>query len=253
MTFRTSALLYLFASGFLACYASAIARSKNSMEATFILPASPTVTRSIQNSNPTSSHELTYAKSQIISSGYGLYYHQSSSQLQAKKKKAAPAAAKKVQVKLLKHVPGSGQAGEVILVTPAFFNNKLRPNQSAEIISNEEVADAAAKKEAKEKEEKAKATELREILNDVTLQLKRKAGPDGQLFGGIGPKIIMSELQSEVTDVYLNEKWVKVAEVLDENEKKIRGDIKHTGEFRAKIALLSGISAKIGITVEAEE
>jgi large subunit ribosomal protein L9 len=227
-------------------FASA-AQPTNTREATFIVPASPTVTRSSKNI-PITDH-LTYARSQVITSGYGLY---SSTQLQSKKKKAAPAAAKKVQVKLLKHVAGSGQAGEVIQVTPAFFNNMLRPNKSAEIISDEQVAEEESKKQENESKNKAKANELQEQLIGITLRLKRKAGPDGQLFGGIGPKIIMSELQAVVNDSFLDQKWVKVAEVLDENGKKIRGDIKYTGDFGAKIALLSGISAKIGITVEAE-
>jgi large subunit ribosomal protein L9 len=227
-------------------FASA-APTTHTREATFIAPASPTVTRSSKNI-PITDH-LTYARSQVISSGYGLY---SSTRLHAKKNKAAPAAAKKIQVKLLKYVAGSGSIGEVILVTPAFFNNKLRPTKSAEIISDEEVAEQESIKQEKEDKNKAKATEMQEQLIEITLQLKRKAGPDGQLFGGIGPKTIMTELQAVVNDSFLDQKWVKIAEVLDENGKKIRGDIKYTGDFGARIALLSGISAKIGITVEAE-
>eukprot|EP00980_Cylindrotheca_fusiformis_P019447 scaffold6708_cov134-Cylindrotheca_fusiformis.AAC.17 len=232
--------LVLFASCWIELV-SAFTRSTTFEEATLIKPASP-----IRNSS-----SRTVAAQQL-----GLSYArrpESPTQLQAKKKKTAPAATKKVQVKLLKHVAGSGQAGEVILVTPAFFNNKLRPMQAAEMISDEEVAEELAKKEAKEKEERAKAEELKETLDAIALQLKRKAGPDGQLFGGIGPKTIMSELQAEVNDDYLNNKWVKVTEVLNEDGKKIRGDIKHTGDFGAKISLLSGISAKIDISVEAEE
>ena len=182
------------------------------------------------------------------SPGYGTSY----SSLYAKKKKNAPAAAKKVQVKLLKHVAGSGQAGDVIQVTPAFFNNKLRPNKSAEIISDEQVAEEQSQAEEDERIKTSKASELQELLSGMIINIKRKAGPDGQLFGGIGAKLIMEEVQKKVTDEFLNEKWVKVTEVLDENGKKMRGDIKHTGEFGARIALLSDVSAKLSLVVEAE-
>ena len=94
---------------------------------------------------------------------------------------------------------------------------------------------------------------MQEKLGETTLVLSRKAGPDGQLFGGIGPKIVMAQLQDEIGDDYLGEKWVKVSEMLDEKGKKIRGDIKHTGDFGARISLKKDVSAKIKILVKAEE
>ncbi|CAJ1932607.1 unnamed protein product [Cylindrotheca closterium] len=235
-----------------------------SWHATFIPAASPVATR--RNAN---AEALSFARSQMISGGYGLYpptttsttmttskntaaAASTSTQLFAKKKKVAPAAAKKIQVKMLKHVAGTGQAGEVVLVTPAFFNNKLRPQQAARMITDEEVAEETAEKQMKEDADRTKANELKETLDELELKLVRTAGPDGQLFGGVGPKVVMSELQSEIADDFLNNKWVKVTEVMDENGKKMRGDIKTVGEFGARINLLSGISAKIGIKVEAE-
>lgn len=171
-------------------------------------------------------------------------------QLYSKKKKAAPAAAKKIQVKMLKHVAGTGQAGQVVNVTPAFFNNKLRPTKSAVVISDEQVEqeEAAAAAEAKEKREKAEA--LKEKIAAITLTITRKAGPDGQLFGGIGPKVIVEELKSRIEDDYLSSKSVKITAVTDEDGKKMRGDIKHTGNFGATIALSKDISARLPIVVE---
>jgi len=238
--------------------------SYTSREATFIPPASPIVTRAT-TTKTNNVEALSFARSQMISGGYGLYptttpnnfaptsaTTTSSTQLFAKKKKAAPAAPKKVQVKLLKHIAGTGQAGQVVKVTPAFFNNKLRPQQAAKIITDEEVAEEISEKQKKQDAEQQKANELKEQLDDLTVVLTRKAGPDGHLFGGIGPKVIMKALQSEIGDDFLSKKSVKVAEVLDENGKKMRGDIKTTGTFGSRINLLKGISAKIGITVQAE-
>jgi large subunit ribosomal protein L9 len=245
--FHKSAIIFLVLSRCVFAWAA------RSIEATFIAPAAPTVTGSASFHLPTSvskSESLSFARSQVVSSGYGLY---SPSALQAKKKKtSAPAGGKKIQVKLLKHVAGSGQAGDVIQVTPPFFNNKLKPTQLAIIISDEEVAKEKAEADDKASAEKSKANELQEVLNETTLIIKRKAGPDGQLFGGIGSKVIMEKLKEIINDDFLSEKWIKVAEISGEDGKKMRGDIKHTGEFGARITLLSDISARIVVSVHAE-
>jgi len=164
----------------------------------------------------------------------------------------------KVQVKLLKHVAGVGQAGEVVLVTPAFFNNKLRPSQSAKVISDDEVTKQQNDEIQKEKESMDMAKILQEKINDSTIHIMKKAGPDGHLFGGINIKMIVSELQeslgTEYKD-YMGQKNVKVLELSmqgDGNQQKVSGDIKNTGSFVAKISLRKEISAKFNIVVEAE-
>jgi large subunit ribosomal protein L9 len=168
------------------------------------------------------------------------------------KKKAAPAAVKKIQVKMLKYVAGTGSVGEIVMVTPAFFNNKLRPSSSAVMISDEEVAKAKAEAAALEKETNAKAEALKERMDDLSLQLKRKAGPDGQLFGGIGPKAIVEELNKVLADDFLHHKGVRIAAITDSDGNSMQGDIKHTGEFGATLSLTRDISATFAIIVEPE-
>ena len=161
----------------------------------------------------------------------------------------------KVQVKLLKHVAGTGQAGEVVMVTPAFFNNKLRPTKSAQMISDEEVAREQSESEQQDKEATETAEALQAKISELTLKLTRKAGPDGQLFGGINAKMIITELQAKIGDEedFLSQKGVKITELVDGDGKKIRGDLKHTGTFTSKISLRQDISAKFDILVEPEE
>ena len=214
--------------------------------ASFVAPAAPTVTTLTAfpvNLPTTRDYKIPTTAYRITQT----------SSLYAKKKKNAPASTKKVQVKLLKHVAGTGQAGDVVQVTPAFFNNKLRPNKSAEIISDEQVEEERSQAEENDILRKAKASELQERLTDTTITIKRKAGPDGQLFGGIGAKIIMNEILAEIQDDFLEGKGVKVTEVLDGNGKKIRGDIKHIGDFGARVALLNGVSAKLAVAVREED
>ena len=74
-----------------------------------------------------------------------------------KKKDTTVGKGSKVQVKLLKHVAGTGQAGEIIMVAPAFFTNKLQKTGSAKRISDEEVQKEMAEKDSLTKEQKANA------------------------------------------------------------------------------------------------
>jgi len=188
-------------------------------------------------------------------------------QLFGKKKKKGDGSAKpKVQVRLLKHISGTGQAGDVIQVTPAFFQNKLRPTKSAELISDDQVAKEKAEKVAKEEKTTATATSLREQLlsslnNDdddgACLVITKKAGPTGQLFGGINAKAILEHIvqsdtinDEEQQQFLKSNRGVKITALKDESGKKMRGDIKHTGTYGATIALTKDISADISITVE---
>jgi ribosomal protein L9 len=197
--------------------------------------------------------------------------------LHAKKKGGAGGAAaasttatKKIQVKLLKHVAGTGQAGEVILVTPAFYNNKLRPTKSAQLISNDEVQRELAARQKEQAEMQARAMAIKELLeienSDDTapfLKIARKAGPGGQLFGGIGAKCLVQELQNrleqdELLDEdlreFLKSKGIKITSIVQaKTDEALPGDIKQTGDYSATIALATGESAKFDISVTAEE
>lgn len=166
-------------------------------------------------------------------------------------KKAAKA--KKIQVRLLKPVSGTGQKGDVVQVTPAFFQNKLRPTHLAEIITDQEVQEMESERAAAENEERQRASALKDELLEMTISIKRKVGPDGQLFGGIGPKVIMDELQNVVNDDFLKQKSVKITAIMDGDGKKMRDDIKHVGEFGVEIVLSKGISSEFNISVQPEE
>ena len=172
--------------------------------------------------------------------------------LHLSKKKTVPAAVKKIQVKMLKYVEGTGHLGEIVMVTPAFFQNKLRPSASAIMITDEEVMKEKSEAETLEKETRAKAEALRERIVDLSLLLKRKAGPDGHLFGGIGPKCIMEELEKSTNDDFLKQKGVKIISITNEDGSDVNGDIKHTGVFKASLSLTKDISGSFGIIVEAE-
>jgi large subunit ribosomal protein L9 len=169
--------------------------------------------------------------------------------LQSKKKATAPVSSKKLQVKLLKQVPGTGQKGEVIYVSPAFYQNKLQPSQSATIISDDQVEKENDSKRKQQEELDQKAAAYKALLESNTILITRKTGPDGQLFGGVGIKQIANELPSGY-----DESRFKITAILDQDGNKIKGDIiKHVGDnFGAMIQLTKDIEATIRISVEAQ-
>jgi ribosomal protein L9 len=247
--------------------------------ATFVPPASPTATRSqplswFVQTTPHPTRAASYSSTTTTTTTSPIFG--AATALQAKKKgggggatssSAPTSATKKIQVKLLKHVAGTGQAGEVIMVTPAFYNNKLRPTKSAQLISNDQVEQELAEKQKQQAEMQARAMAIKEMLEmessgDVPfLKISRKAGPGGQLFGGIGTKCLVQELQTRLQNEldddlrdFLKTKGIKITSIVDaKSGETLSGDIKHTGEFFATIALISGESAKFDISVTAEE
>jgi len=167
----------------------------------------------------------------------------SATALFGKKKKSGESAARgssgKIRVKLLKHVAETGQAGDVVMVSPILFDNKLRPKKLARRISEEEVQQDIEEKQAKNEELLSGAKTLRSILNDddddgdgsssPSYALKipdNKTGPDGKkLFGGIGPKKLLEALQLDVAEFgAFQKRFAKQVSLLDVEEREEEGD-----------------------------
>lgn len=170
-----------------------------------------------------------------------------------KKKDTTVGKGGKIQVKLLKHIAGTGQAGDIINVAPAFFRNKLEKSGSAIRISDEEVEQETTEKMQKDAAERASANDMKEKIDSMTLTLIRKAGPELQLFGGINYKTILGELKNEFPKGALDAKYIKITQVKGEDGKVLKHDIKYIGEYEATISLLKGISAIFKVSVVVEE
>ena len=179
----------------------------------------------------------------------------------------------KIQVVLLEQVPNIGQSGDVVFVSSAIFQNQLKRNNKARLISAEEVQRMEEERAQEEKEmiEKAKATKemLEEAMvekisdaeqcsssedeNDicgVALELKRKAGPEGNLFGGVNPKMIMEELKSRYPSGSWDGRQVKVTDVKDSDGKDVKKkDIKHTGDYTVTVALGKGVDVTFIVSI----
>ncbi|OEU12836.1 hypothetical protein FRACYDRAFT_263069 [Fragilariopsis cylindrus CCMP1102] len=158
----------------------------------------------------------------------------------------------KIQVKLLQHIAGTGQAGDVIMVNPIFFDNKLRPQKLARKINDDEVQNDIENKQENTKQCNQEATTIVQLLGteessssskQYTLSfLDNQTGPDGlKLFGGIGPKKLLDALKLDCNefDLYSKEhtKLVSIVDVLEEEEME-------------KVALTKEINVMIRVIVE---
>lgn len=139
--------------------------------------------------------------------------------------------------------------GDVVMVTPAFFNNKLRPTGSAEKISDEAVAAERKEKDDKRRQVLDAATDVQSKINDMEITLKMKAGPEGHLFGSVNNKSILKELQSQFPKGAMGKK-AKIVSVKDGNgNEELDGDIKDLGTYTARIELLKDFEAKFTVQI----
>jgi len=154
---------------------------------------------------------------------------------------------------MTKHVAGTGNIGDVILVAPAFYENKLKKTQSARPVTDEEVEQQKSEQKQQQQERDAMAIKAKEQLENMKIVFEKKAGPEGHLFGGIKPKDVLLECKSKFPkkSKAMEGKAVKVLGLLDEEGKDIGHDIKELGVYIATISLGSDVQAKVAITVKA--
>ncbi|WP_277584072.1 50S ribosomal protein L9 [Psychrobacillus antarcticus] len=103
-----------------------------------------------------------------------------------------------MKVVFLKDVKGKGKKGEVKNVADGYAHNFLLKNKFAVEVNAAALSALEGQKKKSEKEaaqELADAKNLKETLEQLTVELKAKSGNDGRLFGSITTKQIASQLE----------------------------------------------------------
>ncbi|KAL9180458.1 hypothetical protein ACHAXT_008428 [Thalassiosira profunda] len=252
----------------------------------FVPPASPTLVSPLAPRQSAAGWPSTAKQHQArinhqIATGYGTYTADSPSptSLFGKKKKGGGGgggtATKKgkLQIQLLETVPQLGQKGDVIFVASAVFHNQLRGANKARLIGEEEVKQMEAEQEEEQKEMAENARRTKAMLEEamvenlggeeqcddngdicgVALELKRKAGPEGNLFGGVNPKMVMEALKERYPEGSWDGKQVKLTEVKDMEGKDVKKkDIKHTGEYTMSVSLGKDVDVTFVLSIAAE-
>ena len=147
-----------------------------------------------------------------------------------------------MKVILLEDVRGSGKSGDVVNVSDGYARNMLIPRGLAVEATPQNVKQLEKKKEAIAKkfaEDKAAALEMKKKLEEITIEVKTKAGKNGKVFGSVTSADIAEALQAQGFDV---------------DKKKIQLDspIKATGTTDVNVKLFTEVSGKVEVNVVSE-
>ena len=148
-----------------------------------------------------------------------------------------------MDVILLEKLPNLGGLGEVVKVKAGFARNYLIPQGKARRATPENIAEFEVRREELEKlqsEALAQAQARAEKLEGLMLQITRKAGVDGKLFGSVTNADIAEALEAAGHDV------PKAAIRMPQ------GPLKQIGDHDVALALHADVTAQIKVSVLGE-
>lgn len=145
-----------------------------------------------------------------------------------------------MKVILLKDVKGTGKKGEVKEVNDGYARNFLIKKKFATEADKGSLKEFDEKNKSKERKEKIALEEavlLGKQMENISLQIKTKAGEGGKLFGSITSKDIAQVLKKE--------------KQLDVDKRKIllKEPIRHLGSMLVDIKLHTKVTTKIKVDV----
>lgn len=148
-----------------------------------------------------------------------------------------------MDVILLEKLPNLGGLGEVVKVKAGFARNYLIPQGKARRATPENIAEFEARREELEKlqaEALAKAQERAAKLEGLMLQITRKAGVDGKLFGSVTNADIAEALEAAGHDV--PKSAIRMPQ----------GPLKQIGDHDITLALHADVTVQIKVSVLGE-
>jgi large subunit ribosomal protein L9 len=148
-----------------------------------------------------------------------------------------------MKVIFLKDVKGKGKKGEVKNVADGYAHNFLLKKGLAIEANNASISKLDAQKKKEEKlaeEELEEAKQLKEKLEDLTVEMKAKAGDGGRLFGSITSKQIAETLKKNFS--------IKI----DKRKIEMNDAIRALGYTNVPVKLHSDVSATLKVQVTEE-
>ncbi len=145
-----------------------------------------------------------------------------------------------MKVMLTKDVENVGQAGDVKEVADGYGRNYLIPRRLAVLAGKgaeaeaKRLRDAAARREAKERDE---ARDLAELIDDKTVVVRLKVGAEDRVFGAITNDDIASALRLQ--------HQVEV----DRRKIELKDPLKQLGEHQVPLRLHRDVTAHINLII----
>lgn len=149
-----------------------------------------------------------------------------------------------MNVILLENVENLGSIGDLVKVKPGYGRNYLLPQGKAALATPENMKEIEARRAELEKaasEELAAAKTRAGAIEGMELVIPANAGPEGKLFGSVGPIDIADAFEKVQVDVERSE--IRMPE----------GPIQELGEFTIGVHLHPEVDVDINVrVVEAE-
>ncbi|HAC35404.1 MAG TPA: 50S ribosomal protein L9 [Gammaproteobacteria bacterium] len=148
-----------------------------------------------------------------------------------------------MEVILLERVRNLGNVGDKVSVKGGFGRNFLIPNGKAVFATRQNVKEFEARRAELEKaaeEAKAAAQVVADAIGGLALEISRKAGEGGKLFGSVSAQDVANALAEKGHDV--EKKSIHLTQ----------GDIRETGSYTADVNLHADVVASLTLEVVAE-
>jgi large subunit ribosomal protein L9 len=145
-----------------------------------------------------------------------------------------------MNVILLENVENLGRIGDLVKVKPGYGRNYLLPQGKAALATPENMKEIEARRAELEKaaaEELAAAKTRAAAIEGMELVIQANAGPEGKLFGSVGPIDIAEAFEKVQVEVERSE--VRMAE----------GPIQELGEFTVGMHLHPEVDVDITVRV----
>ncbi len=147
-----------------------------------------------------------------------------------------------MEVILKKTIDTLGREGEVVNVKPGYARNYLIPQKMASTVDKANLARLQRERaaiEKRHKEEKKNAEELAARLENVIVEISRKVGGEGRLFGS-------------VNTVDIADRLAELGITLDRRTIMLADPIKKTGETKVTVKVGYQMSTEITVQVVPE-
>ncbi|MDH3587202.1 MAG: 50S ribosomal protein L9 [Gammaproteobacteria bacterium] len=145
-----------------------------------------------------------------------------------------------MNVILLENVENLGNIGDLVKVKPGYGRNYLLPQGKAALATPENMKEIEARRAELEKaagEERAAAKARAGAIEGMELVISANAGPEGKLFGSVGPIDIADAFEKVQVEVERSE--IRMPE----------GPIQELGEFTVGVHLHPEVDVDITIRV----
>ncbi|MCB1913635.1 MAG: 50S ribosomal protein L9 [Zoogloeaceae bacterium] len=149
-----------------------------------------------------------------------------------------------MQIILLDKVANLGGLGDVVKVKDGYARNYLIPQGMAKRATSSNMAEFEARRAELERiqaEKLAAAQELGGKLEGLMVQITRKAGMDGRLFGSVSNADVAEALEAQ--GFSLDKAQVRMPE----------GPIKAVGDTAVPVSLHSDVTVEITVSVLGEQ